>query len=660
MLAHFLKSASRTVVLVFLFFIYCWPIFAGDFSQRPDFLGDKIIKNYYDGKKDDLLTAGWLYQEFQARQHHKNFPQANANTLRKMAYFNNTMALVDTTNSGGYGRLFGPAESHPPVSGYEFISYSVDEKGDLDTSLMLQIPDTFDRKKRCVIVAATSGSRGIYGAVSTVGTWALTNQCAIAYTDKGTGTGFYFFDTTSGYAIDGVYQKKSETNRLTYSETLNDNKQQFLKVFPTAVATKQAHSMENIERKFGEYVYQAAQFALYQLNQHFAGQDQFTPANSLIIAASISNGGVASLRAGEFDQNGLFDGIVASEPNIYPPKNHQLKIFKSGHQIPAHSIPGYDYFIAQNLYSPCALLTEQIQSSLASASIKQSNLQLENWCKQLKADGFITGKTISELAESSLSKLRMMGIDDNQQLLSPLMEAIKIWPSLAVTYTNQVGRYQFADNPCGIFFAASDPKDPMQTLSNEKRAFLFANSNGIPPTAGVNILSLDKTSSSYQQAKCFYQLSLTERTKQGVQEIVASAKLPDIPVIIIHGQNDNLVAPNHTSRPYYAAAIQNRQSTLNKIRYYEVTNAQHFDAFLTIPNFAQVYIPLHYYFEQSLDILMANLIHNKPLPPSQVIKTKTRALVDGNLEPLSADHLTPIQSTPENPIELKGNRLIIP
>ncbi|MBK8509538.1 MAG: hypothetical protein IPL51_13115 [Candidatus Competibacteraceae bacterium] len=46
---------------------------------------------------------------------------------------------------------------------------------------------------------------------------------------------------------------------------------------------------------------------------------------------------------------------------------------------------------------------------------------------------------------------------------------------------------------------------------------------------------------------------------------------------------------NHTSRPYYAIAGQS-SGGLN-LRYIEVTNAQHFDAFLSLPGYDIRYVP---------------------------------------------------------------------
>ena len=70
------------------------------------------------------------------------------------------------------------------------------------TTVMLQIPAGFDRGQPCLVVAASSGSRGIYGALPTAGEWGLRHGCAVAHSDKGTGTGFWDLDSGTGYRID--------------------------------------------------------------------------------------------------------------------------------------------------------------------------------------------------------------------------------------------------------------------------------------------------------------------------------------------------------------------------------------------------------------------------------------------------------------------------
>src|SRR5258708_15796284 len=52
-----------------------------------------------------------------------------------------------------------------------------------------RVPDSSGPPNSCIVTAPSSGSRGIYGAIATAGEWGLKRGCAVAYTDKGTGTG---------------------------------------------------------------------------------------------------------------------------------------------------------------------------------------------------------------------------------------------------------------------------------------------------------------------------------------------------------------------------------------------------------------------------------------------------------------------------------------
>jgi len=45
-----------------------------------------------------------------------------------------------------------------------------------------------------------------------------------------------------------------------------------------------------------------------------AAPTPFTPANTLVIAGSVSNGGAGVIHAAEQDTDGLIDGVVAGEP----------------------------------------------------------------------------------------------------------------------------------------------------------------------------------------------------------------------------------------------------------------------------------------------------------------------------------------------------------
>ncbi len=645
-------------------------------KSAPNFLPKTLLKNYYDGQTDDLLTAGWSSEQLSQRKLPAAPDVIDATWLRKAAYYNNIIALLDTTLAGGYSRLY--ATSKQPISGFEYLTYSQDSEGQLAASLMLQIPDHFNWEKPCIIVAASSGSRGIYGAVGTVGLWALERGCAVAYTDKGTGTGFYLLDQQAGYRVNGLYTGESKTpaKHLIFTETNDPLNKKFIAKHPTAISTKHAYSGKNVEKNSGLFVIQAAEFALYQLNQHGVEQRQLkthslNQKNTTMIAASISNGGAASLHAGEQDQEGLFDAIVVAEPNIYPPNNVPIIIHHQQQKFISGNANSFDYFITKNMYGPCALLTpDAINAPFANhAAINQK--QLEDWCLNLERDGLLSlteqknslksNHKIEQLASRAWRKITQVS-GARKTTLDPMMQLIELWPALATTYTNQFGRYKLQDNLCSVYFSAVDPSGIPTQLTRPQRQSLFAMSNGIPPTAGIKLVSSQQLD-HYQQAKCFYQAAQSQGVKNGVAEVKASGKLNQIPTIIIHGQDDNLINPNLSSRTYYAEALlQNKDAA---IKYYEVTNAQHFDAFTALPDYATKFVPLHYYFEKSLDLMMNHLIEGEQLPASQVVVTRTRQFKHGNLERLSTKHLPAISPKADRKIILnkaKNNKaeLIIP
>ena len=101
----------------------------------------------------------------------------------------------------------------------------------------------------------------------------------------------------------------------------------------------------------------------------------------------------------------------------------------------------------------------------------------------------------------------------------------------------------------------------------------------------------------------------------------ATGKLNGKPAIIVQGRSDTLIPVNHASRAYLGlnAAVEGANS---KLRYIEVTNANHFDSFSSaLPTLV---VPLHVYLNRALDAMYAHLRSNQALPPSQVVRTVTR------------------------------------
>ena len=71
------------------------------------------------------------------------------------------------------------------------------------------------------------------------------------------------------------------------------------------------------------------------------------------------------------------------------------------------------------------------------------------------------------------------------------------------------------------------------------------------------------------------------------------------------------------------------------MRYWQVRNAQHFDAFLTLPDYAARYVPMLPYVYAALDRVSAHLDSGTPLPVDAIIETRPR----GAGKPLTAANL---------------------
>ncbi len=120
------------------------------------------------------------------------------------------------------------------------------------------------------------------------------------------------------------------------------------------------------------------------------------------------------------------------------------------------------------------------------------------------------------------------------------------------------------------------------------------------------------------------------RVRKGVADITAQAPRAGLPVVVIHGTDDGLVPQAFTSAPYVAMA----KAAGRDVRYWQVRNAQHFDAMLGLPHYGAVYVPLLPYMYAALDRVDAYLDGKGALPADAVIAPVPRAG-----KPLTADHL---------------------
>jgi hydroxybutyrate-dimer hydrolase len=133
--------------------------------------------------------------------------------------------------------------------------------------------------------------------------------------------------------------------------------------------------------------------------------------------------------------------------------------------------------------------------------------------------------------------------------------------------------------------------------------------------------------------------------RASVEAISVNADLHGKPAIIVQGRSDALVPINHASRAYLAANSV-REGSRSQLSFYEVTNGQHFDAFLSVPGFDTRFVPVHYYNIQALNLMWSHLKNGAPLPPSQVIRTVPRGGSPGAALALSVANLPAIVAKP--------------
>ena len=655
-------------------------------AQAEAFETGSVACTRYDGAEDDLLTAGLGATGLAGPAPVFADPaRPTAGELRRLAIYNNYRALVDISPGGGYGRLYGPTVTNGggtgddgKVAGLECLAYTNAPDGAQNVTLMVQVPDTFDAQKPCIVAAPSSGSRGVYGAIATAGEWGLTKGCAVAYTDKGTGIGAHDLSDDTVNLIDGARadaDAAGDASNFTAGFAFGD-RATFTRNTPYRFAFKHAHSQTNPERDWGLFVLDSIEFALQILNEEVSGRT-FNADNTLVIASSISNGGGASIRAAEADGAGLIDGVAVSEPNVNPRYADFAIRQGDGPKLEQHSRPLYDYTTLLNLYQGCANVAPE--NAAAPLNLVPAELG-QNRCRALAAAGLIRKGTIAEQARHAQAIINDYGILPEQNLLQPSHWFLYVPQGIAVTYANAYARYSVRGNLCGYSFAATGPDGRPAPLAPEAEARLFGAANGIPPTAGVNLVNNrapggpleDRVSASpstgladqdFDGARCLRWLwadsvgldratraivteGLQRRVARGVEAILADGDLGGRPAVFVTGRSDAILPPNHTSRPY-VGLNRTVEGEASGLRYYEVLNAQHLDALNALPGFDTRYVPLHHYFIRALDLVYAALSGGAKLPPSQVVRTVPRGGEPGAAPPITIEaNLPPIKAAP--------------
>ncbi|NVD70757.1 D-(-)-3-hydroxybutyrate oligomer hydrolase [Duganella sp. BJB1802] len=660
---------------------------AEDLNVLPAYLGT-ISSKTYDGTTDDLLTAGLGATGLAATTAPAYADPSNptAAELRRNAIYANYRAVLDINVNSGYGTLYGPnvdargvaGTGQGMIAGTEYIAYSDDGTGNQNVTLMVQIPNGFDVNNPCIVTGTSSGSRGVYGAIGSAGEWGLKNNCAVAYADKGSGTGLYTFDDDSVNLQSGVRSTRAAAGKnAMFAPALSDaDRAAFASSSPGRIAFKHAHSQQNPEKDWGKVTLQSLEFAFYVLNEKYGvlAKDnkshivRLTPKNTVTIASSISNGAGSALLAAEQDTKGLIGGVAATEPQVQPKTATGYTVRQGGVNVTGQGKALFDYSTYAALYQPCI-------ASTAAAPGR---------CTALAAKGLLTGTDLASQQADAKARLKAYGWLVDSDILQAAHAGTNIL--VAVTYANAYGKFSVTDKVCGFSFAPTDATGSPVAFTAAQKASSFATQNGIVGSvvyensvggAKAYNFGVSPSSSLADQSLdgflCLRSLGTgidpvtggalsgtlaaqSARVKAGMAEVAATGNLHGKPAIIVQGRSDTLIPVNFASRAYLGlnASVEGSAS---KLRYIEVTNANHFDSFTNaLP--ANI-VPLHVYLFRALDAMLANLRSSAtPLPSSQLVRTVPRA---DNTTPITVVNVPPIAATPgANAITVSGTTVDVP
>lgn len=548
---------------------------------------------------DELLTAGLGIDALRSATApaFSNPAQPTAEEARRRAIWSSWRGIADLTPGGGFGDVYGSLQASP---GREFSAYARIAGAHQPHRVLVQIPDNFDALRRCLVVAASSGSRGIYGAISVAGSWGLAHGCAVAYTDKGAGSDYYDLDAKAGVQADGTPASQGALAFIPAGATAAQG-----------IAFKHAHSGDNPEADWGRHLLQALQFGLQALDRAYPESAPFTAANTRTLGVGVSNGGGAVLRAAEIEGD-WFDAMVAGEPNISV----------------AGAPPLYDFVTQAALLMPCALL--------ALDDLPQPPLQAQAvpvWtqrCATLKSAGLVQGEDTAAQARSARQQLADAGLSTDALRAGAFSTGFDLWRAIAATYSSAYGRYGAGEHPCAYSFAAAAADGRPSPAAAEVRATWWSEGSGIPPGSGVTLVDGNAAVAADDPLRglnCLRALGKgnsadARRVRAGIAAATAKAPRRGLPIVVIHGLDDGLVPINMTSDRYVPMA----RNAGAQIAYWRVNNAQHFDSLLGFPDYRKRYVPLLPYMFAALDQVWDHLeAPQHALPQDALIQPTPRA-----------------------------------
>lgn len=550
-------------------------------QMMSDFVAGEIREVRVDDG-DDLLTAGLGIDGLRGPLAAFADPvRPSAVELRRRAIHASWKGIADLGPLGRYGELYGSTATIP---GREFHAFARLPGANASHRVMVQVPDRFDAKQRCLVVTASSGSRGIYGAIAVAGAAGLPRGCAVAYTDKGAGSGWFDAASGTGVALDGT-RATSGTMPLEFdpADISSD----------AGVAVKHAHSGDNPEASWGDHVLQAARFGLAMLDRALPSQAPFTADNTRVIAIGLSNGGGAVLQAAGNDE-GLFDAVIALAPNVH---------------VPGHGRALYDYVSEAATWLPCALLDARYDAVPFARVNGTPPPSGRSHCKALQDSGLVTS---GDAAAQARRHLVAQGWTDAAIATAAASTQFDLWRAVGATYASAYLRRKAGDMPCGFRFEIRDAGGQLIDAPETMRAAWWSDSSGIPPGAGVALAAT--AAEALADVGCLRRLWTgddvdAEALRRSVVQTQAALPRADLPLVVIHGSDDGLVPMAFSGLAYVDWLRANGRDAV----WWPIAHAQHFDAFLVFPGFGDRHVPLLPYGYSAFDRVLGALVAGTPL-----------------------------------------------
>jgi len=549
---------------------------------------------------DDLLSAGLGLRGLAGLATAFVDPASpSAIELRRRAIQSAWKGMADLGPLGGFGSVYGRV---PDVPGREYMAFAHLPGRRASHRVLLQVPDGFDHTRRCLVVTASSGARGVYGGVALAGGWGLPRGCAVAYTDKACGSGYFDTADQTGVALDGTRMARGD-GTLEFDPGAG--------AVDVGIAVKHAHSGEHPEADWGRHVLQAVRFGLAMLDRAFPDEAPFTAANTCVIATGLSNGGGAVLRAAGDDDEGILSAVVAVEPNVY---------------VKGHGRPLFDYATEAALLLPAALASDAFDDLVFARAGRVTPPAWTLRCASLHAHGRLQDPYPRGQAAEARATLLAAGWTHEALAAGAASTWLDLWRAVTVASASSALRRPVHAMPCGFSYETAPFARVPGTVDARTRAAWWADASGTPPGAGVVLaggmdLSLDPLLPGQLRLRELWtgQGDDASMLRSAVEETAVALPRVGLPVVVVHGAADGLVPAAFSSAPYVKWLRAEGRAPV----FWNVPHAQHFDAFLAFGGFGERHVPLLPFGYAALDRVAEHLATGRALPEDALVRDTT-------------------------------------